>query len=231
METLKLVREFNCNNIKAVNESLNGSDNWTIEGIGIQMGIKNGNGRVYVREPMIEQLNEYKRDYLDKNRAVAELEHPTEPDDQVKINIDRICAKFTDMMLDGDNVYLKAKVTDGTPCGDILKNLLKNGVQLGFSSRALAKLEKKKDYVETWCRKIIALADIVYDPSAPDAFIQGVMEERDWVYQNGVIMEAKNFEQVVEDSKLKFSNMTSKNKDSIVKDVMKKYFDKLFAQK
>lgn len=231
MEILKLVREYNCNNIKIANENINGSDNWFIEGIGIQMEVKNANDRLYVREPLVKLLEDYKVKYLDKDRAVGELEHPSAPENQARINIDRICAKFTEMFIDGNDVYLKAKVTGGTPCGDLLTSLLKNGVQLGFSSRMLARLEKRRDYVETVCRKIVALADIVYDPSAPDAFIQGVMEEKDWVYENGVIMEAKDFERTVETSKNLLSSMTSQTKDKIVKDVMKNYFDKLFSTK
>lgn len=229
METLKLVREFTCNNVNSVIENIDGQKTWTIEGIGIQMELKNGNGRVYVREPMIEQLEIYKRDYLDTNRAVAELNHPKEADDQVRINPERICAKFTDLQIDGNNVYLKAKITKGTPCGDLVNSLLDNGVQLGFSSRALAKLVKKSDYTETHCKKIIALADIVYDPSAPDAFIQGVLEEKDWIYENGVITEAREI--MLNNSKKEFQNMTSKNKDEVVKRVMSDFFSTLLKSK
>jgi hypothetical protein len=228
MEILKLVREFTCDKIQATTEEVDGKKQWILEGIGIQMNVKNGNERLYVPEPMIEQLNFYNKEYLQKNRAVAELNHPKDPEDQVRVNLERVAAKFIEMSLDGNNVYLRAKPTVGTPCGDIVINLLNNEVQLGFSSRALAKLVKKSGYTETHCRKIITLADIVYDPSAPDAFISGVLEEKDWVYENGIIMEAKDFHIIVEDSKDQFKNMTSKNKDEVVKRVMKNYFNALF---
>lgn len=227
---MKLVREFN--NTKVVSESSsNGEKHWTIEGIGIQMNVVNGNNRLYTKEPMIEQLNIYKKDYLDKDRAVAEFEHPTNPDDQVRINMERICAKFIDMQIDGDNVYLKAVPTKGTHYGNILIGLLDNGVQLGFSSRALATLEEKNGYTETICEKIITLADVVFDPSAPDAFIQGVMEGKEWVIENGVVVEAKNIVPMVETAQQKFKNMTSKTKDKIVKQVMEDYFKTLFSKK
>jgi hypothetical protein len=230
MEILKLVREFTCESIKPTIEEVDGKKSWVIEGIGIQMAVKNGNERIYVREPMIEQLQSYCEEYLIKNRAVGELNHPQTPEEQIKVNLERIACKFTDLQINGNDVYLKAKPTAGTPCGDIVINLLNNEVQLGFSSRALAKLVKKPGYTETHCRKIITLSDVVYDPSAPDAFIQGVLEEKDWVYENGLIVEAKGFDKIVDSAKNQFSNMNNKTKNDVVKKVFREYFNTLFKK-
>lgn len=230
MERLKLVREFNCEKIKPVLEDINGKKSWVLEGIGIQVNLKNANDRFYVREPMMEQLQDHVDNYLQKNRALGELNHPDELKDQVRINLERVSHKFTEIRIDNNDIYLKAKPIEGNPCGDIVINLLNAGVQLGFSSRALAKLVKKNDYIETHCRKIISLSDIVFDPSAPDAFVQGIMEDKEWVYQNGVILEAKDFDQVLDDAKEDFRSMTTKTKDQIVKKVMTNYFRSLFRK-
>lgn len=230
METLKLVRECTFET-KPIMEDINGQKQWALEGLGIKMLYKNGNERLYTREPMIEQLNIYIEDYLKQDRAVGELNHPKLPEDQIKVNPERIACKFIEVKIDGNDVYLKAIPTAGTPCGDLLIGLLNNKIKLGFSSRALAKLVKKTDYIETHCRKIITLADVVYDPSVGnEAFINGVLEEKNWVYENGIIMEAQNFSQVVEDVRHQFRNMTSKTKDQIVKKMMKQYFDALFKK-
>lgn len=227
MEILKLVTEFQV--AEAVSEDINNQKHWTLNGIGIQTEVKNGNGRYYAKTPMMEQVEIYCNEYLTRNRAVGELNHPEKSEDQVKINPDRIACKFIDVKIEDNNVRLKAKPTIGTPCGDIVNNLLNNGVVLGFSSRALAKLTKTKDYVLTECKKIITLADVVYDPSVGnDALIQGVLEDKDWVYENGVIVEAKNFEEVVEDCRNQFKSMTSKSKNQVVKKVVRKYFESLF---
>lgn len=230
MEALKVVRESNFDTTPIV-EEINGVKSWALEGIGIKMLFKNGNDRLYVKEPMLEQLYIYKKEFIDQDRAVGELNHPKLPEDQIRVNLERIACKFTEFQINGNDVYLKAKPTAGTPCGDVVIGLLNNKVTLGFSSRALAKLVQKTNYIETHCRKIITLADVVYDPSAGnDAFINGVLEEKDWVYENGVIMEAVGFDKVVEESKNAFKNMTSKTKDIIVQRVMKQYFDALFKK-
>lgn len=230
MERLRLVREFTYEKIKPILEEIGGKKSWVLEGIGIQMNVKNGNDRFYVTEPMLEQLQDHYENYLMKNRALGELNHPDDLKDQVRINLERASHIFTEMKVNGDDVYLKAKPIAGNPCGDIVINLLNAGVQLGFSSRALARLEKKRDYVETHCRKIISLSDIVYDPSAPDAFISGVLEGKEWVYENGIIVEAKDFDKVVEDCQNNFKQMTNRNKEAIVKKVFKEYFNALFKK-
>ena len=230
MQPLKLVREFTKDNIITTKEEVAGKKSWVIEGIGIQMNVVNANERLYTKEPMLEQLEIYKKEYLDKDRAVAEFEHPVDPDDQVRVNMERICAKFIDMIIDGDNVILKAVPTKGTHYGDTLIGLLENGVQLGFSSRALATLEEKNGYTETRCEKIITLADIVYDPSAPDAFIQGVMEGKEWIIKDGIVMEAKSIIPIIETAQEKFKNMTSKTKIQVAKQVMEEYFNALFTK-
>jgi hypothetical protein len=230
MEILKLVREFVCDSTKAVMEDIDGKKSWAIEGIGIQMGIKNANERIYVPEPMLEQLQDHYKNYMLQNRAVGELNHPDEPKDQIRINPERISHKFTEMKIDGNNVYLKAKPVAGNKCGDVVINLLNAEIKLGFSSRALAKLIKKSDYTETHCRKIISLSDVVWDPSAPDAMITSVLEGKDWVYENGVIMEATGFEEVVESVKDQFKKMNKYNKNQVVIKAFKEYFGALLKK-
>lgn len=226
MEILKLVREFQP--IETVCEEVEGKKQWIMDGIGIRTEVKNGNGRLYDKTAMMEEVKKYCNEYLTNHRAVGELNHPTKPEDQVKVNPERIACKFIDVKVEGNDIRLKAKPTIGTPCGDIVNNLLNNGVVLGYSSRALAKLTKKSDHVFTECKKIITLSDVVFDPSAPDAFIEGVLEQKDWVYENGVIVEARNFDSVIEDSRNEFKNMNQKTKNQVVSKVMKNYFHELF---
>jgi len=222
MERLKLVREF----IEV--ENIQEKENWYIQGVAIKMNWKNGNGRIYPDKPMMEQLKIYVDENLKRGRCVGELNHPKEKSDQLEINPERISHRFITLEKSGDDIFQKAVIVEGNKCGDVVINLMKNGVTLGLSSRALAMLEKKANYIETNCRKIITPGDIVWNPSAGnDAFIEGVLEGQEWVYKNGVIVEAQNFDMVVDDAKSEFKKMTSKTRSLIVEKVISDYIAKL----
>lgn len=226
MEKLKVVSEF----IEVVNERDEKTGQWFIQGNAIQMNQINGNGRIYPDAPMMEQMDKYIVEYFNNGRAVGELNHPKKAEDQVSIDPERISHKFIKLERQGNSIFQKSVIVEGNKCGDVVINLMKAGVTMGLSSRALAMLVKKEKYTETNCRKIITPGDIVYDPSAPDCFIEGVLEGKEWVYQNGVIVEAKNIEEIVESSQKQFKNMTNKTKSLVVEKVMFEYFENLLSK-
>src|SRR6056300_1736215 len=156
-----------------------GTKNHYIEGIIMQGDIKNRNGRVYPKEVLMRETARYNENYVSKNRAYGELGHPSGP----TINLDRVSHMFTELKEDGSNVVGRAKVMD-TPMGKIVKNLIDEGAQLGISSRGMGSLKKgKSGIMEVQSDFMLATAgDIVADPSAPDAFVKGVMEGVEWVY-------------------------------------------------
>lgn len=153
--------------------------NYFIEGIIMQGDIKNRNGRVYPSQVLVKEMNRYNENYVNKKRAYGELGHPDGP----TINLDRVSHMFTELKEDGTNVVGRAKVMD-TPMGKIVKNLIDEGAQLGISSRGMGSLKKNRQGImEVQGDFMLATAgDIVADPSAPDAFVQGIMEGVDWVY-------------------------------------------------
>jgi len=153
--------------------------NYFIEGIIMQGGIKNKNGRVYPVETLQRETNRYNENYVLKNRAYGELGHPQGP----TINLDRVSHLFTELREDGSNIVGKAKVMD-TPMGKIVKNLIDEGAQLGISSRGMGSLKQNKNGImEVQGDFMLATAgDIVADPSAPDAFVNGIMEGVEFYY-------------------------------------------------
>jgi len=156
-----------------------GDKTYFIEGIIMQGDVKNRNGRVYPKEVLIREAKRYSENYVAKNRAYGELGHPTGP----TINLDRVSHMFTDLKQEGANIVGRAKVMD-TPMGKIVKNLINEEASLGISSRGMGSLKKNKSGImEVQSDFMLATAgDIVADPSAPDAFVKGVMEGVDWVY-------------------------------------------------
>lgn len=153
--------------------------NYFIEGVIMQGDIKNRNGRVYPRETLMREMARYNKNYVEAKRAYGELGHPAGP----TINLDRVSHMFTELREDGANVVGRAKIMD-TPMGKIVKNLIDEGANLGISSRGMGTLKQNKNGImEVQSDFMLATAgDIVADPSAPDAFVKGVMEGVDWVY-------------------------------------------------
>ena len=166
-------------------EDANGKKNYKIKGVFLQSDIKNRNGRVYPKEIMIKEVNRYNKEFVEKKRAFGELGHPDGP----TVNLERVSHMITKLEPEGKNFIGEAKIMD-TPYGKIVKGLIDEGAQLGVSSRGMGSLVQKnganyvgKDFY------LATAADIVADPSAPDAFVEGIMESREWVWDNGVLVE------------------------------------------
>jgi hypothetical protein len=162
-----------------------------IEGVMLQTEVKNKNGRIYPKEIMKKEVARYTKEYVDNNRAYGELGHPEGP----TINLERTSHLITSLKEDGNNFIGKAKILS-TPMGEIVKNLLNDGARLGVSSRGMGSLKADKQGVNMVQSdfQLATAADIVADPSAPDAFVDGVMEGVEWIYENGLI-KAKKIEE------------------------------------
>jgi hypothetical protein len=189
---MKLICEIN-EDIEVLTEDKNGQKSYFIEGTFLQGDIKNRNGRVYEFKMLKDKVEQYRKEFVEQKRAFGELGHPEGP----TINLERVSHMITDLKPDGKNFYGKAKVMD-TPYGKIVKNLMDEGAKLGVSSRGVGSIEEKNgaNYVKDDFRLSTA-ADIVADPSAPEAFVRGVMEGREWVYENG-LLKAREIEEIKE---------------------------------
>ena len=165
------------NDIEFVCEAKNGKKEYTLKGVFMQGNIKNRNGRVYPIETLKKEVERYDKEYIQKNRAYGELGHPQGP----TINLERVSHMIKDLHPDGNNIMGEAKVLD-TPMGTIVKNLMDEGATLGVSSRGMGSLQSKSgvDTVQSDFQLATA-ADIVADPSAPEAFVEGVMEGVEWL--------------------------------------------------
>jgi hypothetical protein len=181
---MKLITE-QIEEVKVLVEETNGKKNLYIEGIFLQSELKNRNGRVYPFEVLDREVKRYTEQYVTPSRALGELGHPDGP----TVNLDRVSHRIVELRAEGTNFYGKAKILD-TPMGNIAKNLLDEGVKLGVSSRGMGSLEEKNgtNYVRDDFMLTTA-ADIVSDPSAPDAFVNGIMEGKEWVWENGILRE------------------------------------------
>ena len=181
---MKLITETT-EDIKYLKEEKDGKTNLFIEGVFLQSDLKNRNGRVYPREIMQREVNRYVKESIDKKRAMGELGHPDGP----TINLDRVSHMITSLREDGSNYIGKAKILD-TPMGNIVKNLIDEGASLGVSSRGLGTLKEKNGINEVQDDFVLSTAaDIVAAPSAPDAFVRGIMEHKEWVMVEGAWME------------------------------------------
>ena len=182
---MKLISEFNDYEVQPVivEENEKGEKEYFIEGIFMQSEIKNRNGRVYPKEVMQKEVNRYKKEFVEKKRAFGELGHPEGP----TINLDKVSHLITKLEEDGNNYVGRAKILS-TPNGQIVRNLIDDGAKLGVSSRGLGSLEEKggAQYVKGDFQLATA-GDIVADPSAPEAFVEGIMEGVEWVMENGIL--------------------------------------------
>jgi hypothetical protein len=181
---MKLIAEFNDNTLQClVEEKKNGEKSYVIEGVFAQAEQKNRNGRIYPRAIMESAVNKYVEEQVSKGRAVGELNHPDGP----TVNLDKVSHKITDLHFEGNDVIGKASILD-TPMGKIVKGLLEGGVNLGVSTRGMGSLEKRGDAMVVGEDFVLSTVDIVQDPSAPNAFVNGIMEGVDWVWSNGVLV-------------------------------------------
>ena len=198
-------------------EETNGKKDYKIKGVFLQSNIKNRNGRIYPKEILVKEVNRYNKEFINKKRAFGELGHPDGP----TVNLERVSHMITKLYPDGDNFIGEAKIMN-TPYGKIVKGLIDEGAQLGVSSRGMGSLINRggKNYVKDDFYLATA-ADIVADPSAPDAFVEGIMEGKEWVWENGALIEkdieawrmeiykAKKFE--LDEKKLKVFESMLKN--------------------
>lgn len=181
---MKLITEFTDNNTLncLVEKKENGEKNYVIEGVFAQADKKNRNGRVYPKAIMERAVDKYVTEQVSQKRAVGELNHPEGP----TVNLDKVSHLITDLKFEGNDVVGKAQILD-TPMGKIVKGLLDGGVQLGVSTRGMGSLEKQNGVMVVKDDFILSTVDIVQDPSAPEAFVNGIMEGVDWVWNNGVL--------------------------------------------
>ena len=191
---MRLITEVFEQNKIIVEEKLGKGKQYFIEGIFLQSELKNKNGRLYPESTMDKEVKRYTENYIKQNRAYGELGHPDTP----SINLDRVSHMITSLKKDGTNYIGRAKILD-TPMGQIAKGLLDGGANLGVSSRALGSLKTNKEGVQVVQDDFMlsTAADIVADPSAPNAFVQGIMEGREWVFVDGKYVE-RNIEEVKE---------------------------------
>ena len=185
---MKLIRE-EIEDIKILTESRNGKKSLYIEGIFLQGNIKNRNGRMYPMETLQKEVGRYIKEQVAEGRAVGELGHPDSP----TVNLDRVSHKIISLRESGSNFIGKAKILESTPMGKIASGLLSEGVKLGVSSRGIGSLKPTKEgfNVVSDDFMLATAADIVADPSAPDAFVHGVMEGKEWVWEGTVLKERK----------------------------------------
>ena len=190
---MKLITELN-ESVKYVTEATeDGKKNLYIEGPFLQSEIKNRNGRVYPRSVMEREVNRYNDQFVSKGRAMGELGHPDGP----SINLDRVSHIIESLKQDGTNWVGRARITD-TPMGNIARGLIESGAQLGVSSRGMGSLKLNREGINEVQDDfhLATAADIVADPSAPDAFVNGIMEGIDWVWENNMLVAKTAQEQV-----------------------------------
>ena len=200
---MKLIREVLEQTSTIVEEKVGGKKNYFIEGVFLQSEIVNRNKRMYQEGVMDREVGRYMKEYVEKNRAYGELGHPDTP----SINLDRESHLIVDLRKEGTNYIGKAKILE-TPMGMIARGLLDGGANLGVSSRAMGSLKTNNEGVQVVQDDFMlsTAADIVADPSAPDAFVRGIMESKDWVFVDG-----KFVEQNIEEVKRNIRNTSSKN--------------------
>ena len=192
---MKLITE-EIEQVEVIVESRNGKKNLYIEGVFLQSEMKNRNGRMYPKQTLMREVNRYNENFVEKGRALGELGHPDGP----TVNLDRVSHKIVSLKEYGNNFIGKAKILS-TPMGKIASNLLGEGVKLGVSSRGVGSLSKTNEGYSVVGEDftLATAADIVADPSAPDAFVDGIMEGKDWVWDGGILRErlaTKTYKQI-----------------------------------
>ena len=214
---MKLITET-IEDIEVLTEATaNGGKSYKIKGVFMQADIKNRNGRVYTVETLAKEVKRYSNEFINKKRAFGELGHPDGP----TVNLERVSHMITSLKPEGKNFIGEAKVMD-TPYGKIVKNLIDEGAQLGVSSRGMGSIQQSqgrnvvgKDFY------LATAADIVADPSAPDAFVEGIMEGKEWVWDNGVL-KSKTVEEYKEEIERTKREELATVKSNIFKDFITK---------
>ena len=188
---MKLITEYKETDVQCIVEKKeDGTKSHIIEGVFAMAESKNRNGRVYPKAIMEQAVNTYYKQQVSKNRAVGELNHPDGP----TVNLDKVSHLITDLRMENNDVMGKARILD-TPMGNIVKGLLEGGVQLGVSTRGMGSLEQRNGTMYVKDDFMLNTVDIVQDPSAPQAFVNGIMEGVEWIWNNGII-EAQEIERI-----------------------------------
>ena len=215
---MKLITET-IENIEVLTEEKdNGKKYYRIQGVFMQADIKNRNGRVYPVETLAKEVARYTKEFINKKRAFGELGHPDGP----TVNLERVSHMITSLKPEGKNFIGEAKIMD-TPYGKIVKNLIDEGAQLGVSSRGMGSIQRTNNKNVVGRDFYLATAaDIVADPSAPDAFVEGIMENKEWVWDNGVLksIEVEQYKEEIERTK---RNELAEVKANIFKDFLSKF--------
>ena len=203
--------------VQILTEETNGKKDYKIKGVFMQADIKNRNGRIYPVETLAKEVRRYTKEFIEKKRAFGELGHPEGP----TVNLERVSQMITSLKPEGKNFIGEAKVMD-TPYGKIVKNLIDEGAVLGVSSRGMGSIQQQggrnlvgKDFY------LATAADIVADPSAPDAFVEGIMEGKEWVWDNGVLKSVTVEQYKSEIEKAKRTELAEK-KSKVFADFMSK---------
>ena len=199
---MKLITEYTTNDVQCIVEKKeDGEKNFVIEGVFAQAEQKNRNGRIYPKAVMEKAVGKYVKEQVSQKRAVGELNHPEGP----TVNLDKVSHLITDLKFEGNDVVGKAQILD-TPMGKIVKGLLEGGVQLGVSTRGMGSLEQRNGAMYVRDDFILNTVDIVQDPSAPGAFVNGIMEGVEWVWNNGIIQA-----QVIEEMETEIKSAPTKH--------------------
>ena len=216
---MKLISEHVDNIEYMVEADDSGKKNYRIRGVFMQSEIKNRNGRMYPEQVLAKEVKRYNKEYVNQKRAFGELGHPDGP----TVNLERVSHMITKLKQDGQNFIGEAKVMD-TPYGKIVKNLIDEGAKLGVSSRGMGSLEPRgKMQIVKDDFYLATAADIVADPSAPNAFVEAIMEGKEWVWDNGIIkeMDIEEYKQEL-DRKYKFAQAREEKNAEIFADFMSK---------
>jgi hypothetical protein len=186
----------------------NGKRKFAIEGVFMQSDTVNRNGRVYPKQILEGEVDRYNKKYVMERRALGELNHPSGP----TVNLDKVSHIITELKMNGKDVHGKAKLLE-TPCGLIAQSLIESGVKLGVSSRGMGSLKENRGYKEVQKDFMLSAVDIVADPSAPNAFVNGIMEGVEWVWDNGVLKQEiiENYKKTVEGTPSKQLQETAVN--------------------
>tara|TARA_B110000285_G_scaffold42217_1_gene46643 strand:+ start:21 stop:677 length:657 start_codon:yes stop_codon:yes gene_type:complete len=180
---MRLISEYHDSNLQVITEKKkDGGNSYVIEGVFMQADKKNRNGRIYDKSILEGAVNKYVTEQVKTGRAVGELNHPEGP----TINLDKVSHKITELRFEGSDVIGKASILN-TPMGNIVTGLLEGGVKLGVSSRGMGTLVNKQGVSHVGKDFMLSTVDIVQDPSAPEAFVNGIMEGVEWVWNNGIL--------------------------------------------
>jgi len=205
---MKLITEM-IEDVECLVENKDDTKEYYIQGVFMQAEQKNRNGRIYPKSHITPAVEKYILDYVKENRALGELNHPSGP----TVNLDKVSHIIKDLVCEGNNFMGKAKILD-TPMGKIVKNLIEEGAKLGVSSRGMGSLKKSSGGInEVQKDFILSAVDIVADPSAPDAFVNGILEGKEWVWDNGLLREQEiaRYEQQIKKASRKHLEEASLN--------------------